>query len=199
MCCGHCLSCLYLEYIKKIELGLYEQQNKELKNRLSVDIVTGAHTRVYGERKLEAAFKSFLEGENNTFIAVIDVDHFKSFNDKYGHKVGDEVLKAVVKVMKECTRTSDDVMRWGGDEFIIAFKDLSETMAPVLGDKILSGVRSIDLSEFGVMDSITLSIGFAKFDENDKSYNDALGRADVSLYSSKEKGRNCFSIQDENE
>ncbi len=187
-----------LRTYKKMELGLYEQQNQELKDKLSVDVVTRAYTRVYGERKLDEAYKVFLRGGGNTFIAFVDIDYFKKFNDIYGHQVGDEVLKAVVNAVRKCIRTSDMVIRFGGDEFIITFKELSEIMVPVVGGKILDSVRNVDLSEFGVKDTITLSMGFANFEKNDTSYMDAFRRADYALYKSKEKGRNCFSVYNEN-
>lgn len=108
--------------------------------------------------------------------------------------MGDMVLKRVVDIIRECTRTSDAIIRWGGDEFVIAFSELSEKMVPTLGNKILDSIRKIDLSGDGIEESITISMGFSNFKERDKSYMDAIYRADEALYRAKEMGRDCWSV-----
>lgn len=128
-------------------------------------------------------------------VMFVDIDHFKSINDSFGHDVGDDVLCEVVSRLRRCTRVSDTLARQGGDEFVVLLTEirsttdavrLAETMIQALHSPLLLGGREIP---------VTLSIGVAVFEpdggETDESL---LKRADNALYDAKRAGRNGFSI-----
>lgn len=112
-------------------------------------------------------------------VVMIDIDKFKSINDKYGHNVGDEVLKHVAKLLQNSIRSSDIVARWGGEEFCIILKSPATT-------DILERIRkNIDETPCGDI-HVTISVGSS----TDKDFNSALVKADKALYKAKETGRN---------
>ncbi len=181
---------LFLIVYRRIGIKEYEQKNRELKDKLNWDALTGANSRVYGERLLQREYDSFKEGKNNTLILMMDVDHFKQFNDGYGHEIGDKVLRSFVGAVHDCTRSSDKIIRWGGDEFIVILQDVSEELLPSIADKILESVRSITIEGLPEDVRITSSMGFAFFDKEDEDFKATLSRADEALYRAKEAGRN---------
>ena len=181
---------LFLIVYRRIELREYKIKNQELHDKLNWDALTGANSRVYGERLLQREYDSFMEGKNNTLILMMDVDQFKQFNDGYGHEIGDKVLRSFVGAVHDCTRSSDKIIRWGGDEFIVILQDVSEELLPSIADKILESVRSITIEGLPEDVRITSSMGFAFFDKEDEDFNATLSRADEALYRAKEAGRN---------
>ena len=181
---------LFLIVYRRIGIREYEQKNRELKDKLNWDALTGANSRLYGDRLLEREFNEFKEGKKDTLILMMDVDHFKQFNDGYGHEIGDKVLRSFVSAVHDCTRSSDKIIRWGGDEFIVILQDVSEELLPSIADKILESVRSIKIEGFPEDVKITSSMGFAFFSKEDADFKSTLARADEALYRAKEAGRN---------
>ena len=175
---------------RRTQIGTYEKKNKELENKLNIDVLTGASSRAYGDRLLMNEFKEFHSGKNHTLLMMMDVDYFKQFNDNYGHEVGDKVLKSFVSTVRSRIRTSDSIIRWGGDEFLVVLQGIEEDAIPAMADKILDGVRAIRLEELPDTVHITSSVGIAYFKESDTDYKEILGRADEALYKAKEAGRN---------
>lgn len=122
----------------------------------------------------------------NYWLAVIDIDHFKTVNDSFGHIVGDEVLLLVSRLLGEAFRTSDLLYRYGGEEFvaIIAADDA------LLAAQVFERVRKmIEERSFPRIDKLTISIGYVRADPNILPQ-EVLGRADRSLYAAKNQGRN---------
>lgn len=132
----------------------------------------------------------------NITLAIIDIDYFKQVNDKYGHMMGDEVLKNVASIIRTEVRDNGLVGRFGGDEFLVMFYDAydMETMRERLRS-IKNGVAaSVIKSESGEDVSVTLSIGCASFPKDSDNYEDLFFLADFGLYRAKEKGRNRYII-----
>ena len=117
---------------------------------------------------------------------MCDIDHFKSVNDRYGHLVGDEILKEVVDEIKSSIRDSDILARWGGEEFIILLPNTSEKNAIIVANKI---VRKIENRKFKVVGNITMSCGVSEVTPND-TLNVWFKRVDDALYKAKDRGRN---------
>ncbi len=173
---------------------LFEEKNRELIDQLDWDSVSGANSRICGQRLLEEAFVRYKRGLSKPLIAMLDIDLFKQFNDTYGHELGDRVLKSFVDAVRKNTSGEDSVIRWGGDEFIAIFYDVLPDDQPALGDRILNSVRSIALPEIR-KHTVTASIGFTYFHEFDEDISEALGRADEAVYEAKEGGRNNWKIK----
>ena len=123
---------------------------------------------------------------------IFDIDHFKKINDRYGHDVGDEVLRTIAKLVKENIRKSDALFRWGGEEFVILLPETDSEGAFKLAEKIRHIVEQYHFDQVGL---VTISLGVSQFDlQNDTDIDQVIKRADNALYRSKEEGRNRTNI-----
>src|SRR5450830_715989 len=125
-------------------------------------------------------------------IALIDVDKFKSINDTFGHSAGDQVLVSIGIILQENIRSSDAVGRWGGEEFLVIFRETSAEDALVISEKLR---ESIAVHEFHLVGHRTASFGVTHYRHPD-SILEIMIRADNALYEAKNKGRNCVEFQD---
>lgn len=123
-------------------------------------------------------------------LIMCDIDEFKKVNDKYGHKVGDEVLKTFAKILQGSTRKSDVVARWGGEEFVVLISNTDPKLAPDIADKLRT---SIEQTDFKIVGKVTASFGVAFFEENDNEET-LISRVDQALYQAKGNGRNCVEV-----
>ncbi len=180
---------------RKTKIGSYENKNKELMDKLEFDVLTGARSRIFGEALLEKAYDSFKAGERNILLLMLDVDYFKQFNDGYGHELGDKVLKMFVEAIHSVIRSEDAIIRWGGDEFVVVFKNVPREYQAETADRIINSIRNISIEELEKdKKGITASMGFAYFEKDDPDVKTALSRADEALYRAKEAGRNNWKI-----
>ena len=170
-----------------------EKENK-LQQQVEWDALTHANTRAFGIEKLEEVFKSYQKGRMSPALMILDVDHFKEINDTYGHDAGDAALRRVVTALYHAIRSTDHLVRWGGDEFIGIYPGLKRQYLEDFAMKIEKAVHTVELKIGEKNIKLTASIGFAYFEPEDQSYMDGLKRADDALYLSKENGRNQFHI-----
>jgi len=128
-------------------------------------------------------------------VLMIDVDHFKTINDTYGHLAGDLVLKELGIFLKNTFRKTDCPARYGGEEFSVILPDTSCDEGMEIGNKIRTLIES---KRFVIQENLqiqlTVSIGIACFEHNYESFDQLLSKADSALYRAKENGRNCISI-----
>jgi diguanylate cyclase (GGDEF)-like protein len=115
---------------------------------------------------------------------MIDVDHFKAINDRYGHAEGDRVLKCVAQALRDGLRARDVVARWGGEEFCVVLPATGLAEARTLADRLLHQIAS------SVMPRVTVSVGICEAGLWALRPEDVIGRADKALYLAKEAGRN---------
>ena len=120
-------------------------------------------------------------------IVMADIDHFKSINDRYGHIVGDVVVKAVADRLQHNVRGFDSVVRWGGEEFLVFLPRVGEHECREVADRLLQAVTGDPVETEAGPIPINLTIGIARVDG---SIDDALARADRALYQGKDAGRN---------
>ena len=148
------------------------------------DGLTGVYNRRYFDIMLPKFIKKAAEYNIKFSVLMLDIDHFKKFNDTYGHDVGDKVLKTVASTIKEHIRGNQDVLfRYGGEEFVIV------TMDDLNGAVILA--KKINGLEFkGSPEKITVSIGVGTYKQEQGE--DVVRTADDNLYEAKKSGRNCF-------
>jgi len=121
--------------------------------------------------------------------AYLDVDDFKAVNDRFGHEVGDDVLKAIVETMKRNIRASDVLARLGGDEFAVLLPECGEDAAPAVLKRLREGLR--EAMRTGGW-PITLSIGAVTFEQPPADYKEILRRTDALMYESKREGKDQF-------
>lgn len=156
--------------------------------------MTKAFSRRYGENKLTEHFKQYKLTGDKPAIMMLDIDDFKQINDKYGHNVGDVVLKDIVCTINHIIRSSDQLIRWGGDEFVGIFPGLREEHIAEFSQKILDGISSLEIPAGREIIKTSISIGFSYFNETDTDYNDVIKKADAALYKSKAEGKNKVNI-----
>lgn len=161
-------------------------KKNELEEVALRDPLTGALNR----GGLESFFGKDLKPEKIALSAMfIDVDHFKSVNDNYGHAVGDAVLKDLSEIVTGMTRESDLFARWGGEEFVLLCPNTELANAAMLAEKIRAKLES---HEWPAGISLTASFGVAQM--QGESFNEFLERADQALYRSKSEGRNRVTL-----
>ena len=122
-------------------------------------------------------------------IIAIDVDHFKKFNDQYGHQVGDVVLRAIANAIQLSVREEDVPARFGGEEFVVLLRNPSQGWAMEIGERIRENVRDMDLLDAGVTERVTVSVGVASGAHAGEPIDEIVARADRALYAAKRSGR----------
>lgn len=123
-------------------------------------------------------------------LLMIDVDHFKSFNDEFGHPAGDEVLRSLAHLLRSEMRESDSLFRYGGEEFAIVLPETTCKGAFVLAERFRRAVQRAPWPKRAV----TISVGVAAIDSDTVSPRDLLQSADRALYSAKQTGRNRVTM-----
>ena len=136
----------------------------------------------------------FNDAQVDCCLLIIDIDHFKKFNDSYGHLIGDKVLAYVAMALKQAVKGEDLVARYGGEEFVIMLPDTSLSDAAIVAEKLRERIATKQLTigreKKQNLGNITISIGIAKFRVGD-DVDTLLTRADEYLYQAKTDGRNC--------
>ena len=157
--------------------------------------VTDGLTRLYNRHYLDTHLKNLvraaLETGRNLSVVMMDMDHFKSVNDTYGHSVGDEVLKTLAAVIVKTIRSADLAARFGGEDFVVLMPETDASRAFEAAERLRKAVESTPfvISHPDSPIKKTMSIGFATLNKND-SPESLLKRADTALYEAKESGRN---------
>lgn len=156
------------------------------------DGLTGLHNRRYLDVHLAALFEDATRRGAELGLILLDIDHFKSVNDGYGHDAGDEVLREVAKRVGTLTRSVDLVARFGGEEIVVVVPDASVGEARAVAERIRHniGALPIPLSTRAGELSVTVSIGVAGRLPGDRTASEMMKRADVALYRAKGSGRN---------
>ena len=172
--------------IEFIEITDILAENKKLSKKAFFDNLTRIYNRTYFNQEIK---KEVYEAKryNKAFSLIFfDIDHFKTINDKYGHQIGDEVLKSLVQVIQKEIRESDTFARWGGEEFVLILNDTKLKSAIEVAEKLR---KSIENFKFTNNIKVTCSFGVAEYD---KKYDSKalLKNADNAMYKAKENGRN---------
>jgi diguanylate cyclase (GGDEF)-like protein len=172
---------------------LLEEVLEQLETLSVTDPLTEIYNRRYFWNVLEKEFAKSVRFETPIACLLIDVDHFKSINDEYGHSVGDYVLKEIAKIIKNCLRKVDTAARWGGEEFIVLLPETDKEHALNAASRILSEISGYAFK--GIRQKITVSIGIASIpgpaiDTPEKF----IEISDSALYTAKANGRNRIEI-----
>jgi diguanylate cyclase (GGDEF)-like protein len=163
--------------------------NRILAELAAVDALTELYNRRglmdIGQREIALARR----GGRNLAVMMMDLDHFKEINDRYGHQVGDETLKHCAALLKKLARGSDSCGRYGGEEFVLLAPETELAGAGALAERILEEIRGtpVPSSKGGIR--VTASIGVTALGPRDATLADVLRRADAALYEAKAAGR----------
>ena len=189
---------------RALELVALSLANLALRESLRQQSIRDALTGLYNRRFLEEALQRELlratrradsGAEAGLAVLMVDVDHFKRFNDLHGHEIGDRVLKAVARVLADSVRGSDVAARYGGEEFTIVLSDLDPEAARARAQALCAAVAALPPETGGVTHGpVTVSIGLANHPADGLSPQALLARADQALYAAKRGGRNRVAV-----
>ncbi len=160
----------------------------------NLDSVTGLANRRGFDAALEKSIERAREGDLSLSLMMIDIDNFKLFNDRFGHLMGDTVLRLISAMLRQSVREHDFVARYGGEEFAVILPNLDLQGAAAIAEQIRVKIMSRGLkkrSSGEVLGTITVSIGIATLCHGDR-LRDIVERADARLYDAKHAGRNCI-------
>ncbi|HEX2994200.1 MAG TPA: diguanylate cyclase [Anaerolineales bacterium] len=166
----------------------------ELHRVAMTDALTGIGNRRFLDGRLRAAIAEFKSNGNCAGLLSMDVDHFKKFNDTYGHNTGDSILRMIARTMRHALRATDSIGRWGGEEFIAILQDLRDE-ADLLSaaEKVRTLVEHSRLDLDGQGLTVTVSVGGTMLRAGDTP-DSFVSRADQLMYQSKQAGRNRITI-----
>jgi diguanylate cyclase (GGDEF)-like protein len=123
-------------------------------------------------------------------MLVIDIDHFKAVNDRYGHAAGDAAIKYIGERIESAVRATDKVGRFGGEEFVVLLREVDELSARAFADRVRAAIEEAAVSYGSDTFKITVSIGVSVANAADRDISDTIERADRGLYMAKNTGRN---------
>jgi diguanylate cyclase (GGDEF)-like protein len=166
-----------------------ENEAEEYKELAFTDKLTGLYNRRYIEDFIKSRMEDYQKRGIPFCVMFLDIDHFKLFNDNYGHELGDEVICMVGKACSLMIRSSDLFGRFGGEEFVAVLPGTNEQNMYVIADAMRSIVENTGISSGGDQLKVTISIG-ATMVRPDDTAESVMKRADELLYMSKEAGRN---------
>lgn len=165
----------------------YRRKYEELLGKSGHDALTGALTRERFDTSGPAVVARAAATRKPLSLAMLDVDHFKSINDRYGHITGDEVLRRVVECLRAEIRGEDKIFRYGGEEFVILCENMPHDAALAYAERMRVAVHGTLAREFAA--SPTISIGVSTFPDDATNIRDLLAHADAHLYEAKRRGR----------
>ena len=166
----------------------YRERYEDLLARSGRDALTGALDRGRLQSQGRSAIDDAVYAGRPISLLLIDVDHFKSFNDRFGHAAGDHELKRIACLVAATIRAGDLFFRFGGEEFVVIADGLGATQALALGERIR---RELATSTSSAPTTITASIGIASCGDDAGDYDALFEIADKRLYQAKASGRNC--------
>lgn len=170
-------------------------ENAHLNERLKLLATTDGLTEVYNHRtfqeKLEEHFSIARRYKSQLSLILLDIDHFKRFNDTYGHQTGDDVLKLVSKTIKKTMRDVDITCRYGGEEFVIIMPQVNTEAAFTAAERLRKAIEAASFQFENQELKITISLGISTFPDGEQvSREDLIAQADAMLYKAKKAGRN---------
>ncbi len=168
--------------------------NARLYRYAVTDEMTKLYNHRYFQQRLDEELLRADRYEDQISLLILDVDHFKHFNDTYGHPEGDRVLKTVARLIEKSVREIDIPARYGGEEFVVICPGKAGTSALVPAERIRKAIEAFDFRINGVHVPITVSLGAACYPENATTKAELIKKSDTALYYSKENGRNRSTL-----
>ena len=187
------VTCLVASSLAFIYASRAKSQREKLESLAIQDPLTGARNRRAMNEDLHNAAARLQRHQQPQALLVMDLDHFKQINDRFGHPAGDQVLVDFVSLVKRCTRSTDLLYRFGGEEFLLLLPDTDREGLRQAAQHLHQHIRQQLAGPGG---TVTVSIGGALL-RPDEHWHSWLQRADNCLYRAKDSGRNCIILDDE--
>lgn len=185
------------ELLAKVHAVMHRQ--KEISRAMYIDPLTGIYNRRYFNQEFTRQIKLHERHGDELTLAIIDLDYFKSINDRYGHTAGDKCLVAFAKMVSEEIRSTDIFARWGGEEFVLILERAELEGSKKTLIKILDKVKNTPLFRFEDVEvKISFSAGLSQFPLHAKEPLELINAADQAVYAAKAAGRSCIMIYDGN-
>lgn len=173
-----------------------EESQRELREQANSDALTGLPNRRFFNQ-IASKEMSLMKRQKEYFaLLMMDIDHFKTVNDTYGHAAGDQVLVQVARTLAQTIREEDMVARIGGEEFVVASPYTNRLAAIVLAERLRKAVEDLEVHFEDNLVPVTMSIGIALLPHDGGNLEDVLTAADERLYIAKQNGRNRFCAAD---
>lgn len=176
------------------EASTYHSQLVEQRLINMQDSLTKLPNRKALEQKFEANFTTAKQSNQSLWVAVADIDHFKSINDNYGHSAGDKTLQVIASALSNSIRDSEFIARYGGEEFVLLIPDLPQNAITNVLNRVRERIKSIPFKFKDKKVQITMSIGATKIKATDSNRQVSFDRADKALYQAKRQGRDRVII-----
>lgn len=184
-----------VEWITPVLARIIESNRNRLQTRkVYIDDLTLLHNKRKFNEQMGKLFKQFKQGDKKLYIAMMDIDRFKTLNDTHGHPVGDEILRQTAARIRDAV---PNAYRYGGEEFAAVFYGYDREQTMAIMEKLRTAIEQAPFRIGGEEFRITISAGVAQFETFMNSVMDAVNRADQALYASKEGGRNRCTCYDD--
>jgi len=177
----------------EVYAGELERLNRSLREMADRDWLTGLHNRRYLRTALDGEISRAMRYGRTFSVVLLDVDHFKCYNDTHGHLAGDEILRGVASILRTNGRGEHIYARYGGEEFVVLMPETDKKSALVWAERIRHHVEDFPFEGGDTQPegTVTVSIGVSCFPDDGPDGDALIGRADAALYHAKERGRNC--------
>ena len=173
------------------DIGELKRPQTSLEELTLMDSLTGVANRRYLERFLEREWRREARHHLPVALIVVDVDHFKAYNDRYGHVQGDYCLWRVAVALRQSLHRADTLVRYGGEEFIVVLPDSDVSAAQEIAERLRQAVEGLKLPHaYAQTSQVTVSLGVAAIKAHEGEFGDLMAAADVALYRAKRNGRN---------
>ncbi|MDZ7805280.1 GGDEF domain-containing protein [Thiohalophilus sp.] len=184
----HALSSRLREDNRLITEGM--QKQKIFSEKAQTDSLTGLRNRHWLNEKLPELLRQQEAGYPSCSLLMLDIDHFKQFNDQYGHLAGDRVLQSVANIVRDNLRDNDAAIRYGGEEVILVLPDTNEHNAVAIAQRLRQFIREHKVKNYdgSLLPPVSVSIGVYMINSGDTA-EQVLGRVDTALYEAKRTGR----------
>lgn len=181
--------------VMEVEAQTFRKHLEEQRERAMVDSLTGLPNRAGLQKRMEEEFDRWQRYGGQLLLAVLDVDHFKSINDNFGHLAGDKVLRLIAQQLSRRLRKTDFIGRFGGEEFVLLMPGTSSAQGQVVLEELRSGIEACPFHFKSERVPITISLGYTEFRADD-SLDEVFDRADRAMYRAKDDGRNQLICAD---
>uniref|UniRef100_UPI003569AD33 GGDEF domain-containing protein n=1 Tax=Halopseudomonas sp. TaxID=2901191 RepID=UPI003569AD33 len=173
----------------EVEATSFRNHLEEQRQNAMIDALTGLPNRAGLQKRMDEEYERWQRYGGQLLLVVLDVDHFKRVNDKFGHLAGDKVLRLIAQQLSRRLRKSDFIGRFGGEEFVILMPGTSVAKAAMVLEELRSGIEQSPFHFKNERVTITISIGYTDFREGN-TLDQVFERADQAMYRAKDSGRN---------